>query len=153
MLPQCYYSVDGCVGDDARNWRFGQKQKHRTWNQPSFKSHLGTIITGNLPISELVVWRPFDNRGLFIQPLVSRSSCDIGAPTSMPPRHRPISKEHARSVSTSQTHDLAGCGIGSVVISMPSGVPAIRKYRVNHWYLYMGCKQINTAIFPHDCCR
>ena len=52
-----------------------------------------------------------------------RSSVDMGVPTSMPPRHRPIRRAQARSMSTSHAHDRAafdwgggrhGSGLSSV---------------------------------------
>jgi hypothetical protein len=62
----------------------------------------------NVPKSKVNDSMPLLNRGLVIQCSESRSSHTIGEPISMPPRHRPIRSEQARSTSTNQTHDGEG---------------------------------------------
>ena len=68
-------------------------------------------------------WRPLLKRCLESHRAVLRSSVDMGVPTSMPPRQRPMSRAQARSMSTSHAHDRAafdwgggrpGSGLSSV---------------------------------------
>ncbi len=101
----------------------------------------------NLPRSWVVPCRPFENSGLVSQPLVSLSSRDICGPTSIPPRHRPMSSAHTRSVSTSQIHFSAS---GDTVLEEGSSSPGEPNTETNNTAQQEHRKTRHKCFWPEN---
>lgn len=80
---------------------------------------------------------PYENNILFSQWQLSSSSVETGGPISIPLRHLPITKLHARSRSTNHNHES---GFETSIVGVFASVTSQTHFKNKHYKIIKNAK-------------